>query len=52
MAGGITTYSRGVLLFLTAIPPDIQAREVTAANTEVYLVEQYLKAFLQFYHLA
>ena len=52
MAGGITTYSRGVLLFLTAIPPDIQAREGTAVNTEVYLFEQYLKEFLQLYDLA
>ena len=35
--------------FLAAIPPAMQASKITTGNTEVYLVEQCLKAFLQLY---
>ena len=52
VAGGIAICNRGVLHFLAAIPPAMQASKITTGNTEVYLVEKYLKAFLQLYDLA
>ena len=49
---GLQSVAGECLSFLAAIPPAMQASKITTGNTEVYLVEQYLKAFLQLYDLA